>query len=87
MSARAHTHTGGSITSVLNCLTKLEIVVFEVVGEKIPSKLRRPPDNKDGFIFTPRHNVVSVKVIHQLVGLCKKGVANGDLGDSTAEMS
>jgi hypothetical protein len=49
-----------------------EVVVLEVVWEEIPSKLRRSPHDKSGFIFTPRHNVVGPMVIHQLVCLYQK---------------
>lgn len=46
-----------------------EVVVFEVVGQKISRELRRSPDNESVVVITPRDDIVSGRVIDELVRL------------------
>lgn len=41
-----------------------EVVVLEIVREQITSKLRWPPNNKSGVVFTPRNDVVGGGIIN-----------------------
>jgi len=50
-----------------------EVVVLEVVRKEVPSKLRRTPNHKGALIFTPRYNVISARIIHQLICLREEG--------------
>lgn len=50
-----------------------EVVVLEVIGKEIASKLRRTPNNKGSIFFTPGDDVISGRVVHQLVCLGEKG--------------
>ena len=47
-----------------------EVVVLEVVGEDVARELRRPPHDEGGHpVVPPRDDVVSGRVIHQLIRL------------------
>lgn len=47
--------------------------MFEVIGKEIASELRRTPHHEGSVVFTPRDDVISGWVVHQLVGLGEKG--------------
>jgi len=54
-----------------------EVVVLEVVGKQISGELRRSPHHKGGVVLSPRHNVVSGGIIHQIVSLGEKRSRHG----------
>ena len=41
--------------------------MFEVVGKKVPSELRRTPNDESGVVFTPGNYVICGGIIHKLV--------------------
>lgn len=49
-----------------------EVVVLKVVGEKVASELRRPPNDEGGVVFAPRNYVVGGGIVYQLVGFCEE---------------
>lgn len=44
-----------------------KIVVLEVIREEVTSKFRRAPYYKSSVIFTPGDDMVSGRVVHELV--------------------
>lgn len=44
-----------------------EIVVFKVIRKKVTGELRRTPNDKSGVVFAPRNDMVSGRVIDELV--------------------
>jgi hypothetical protein len=54
-----------------------EIVVLEVIGQQVSSELRRSPYHESGVVFSPRDNVISGGIVHQLISLGQKGRWHG----------
>ena len=53
-----------------------EVVVFEIVGEKVPSEFGGSPNDEGGVVFAPRDYVVGGRVLYKLVCFCKKRCRN-----------
>lgn len=53
-----------------------EVVVFEVVGEKVSSKLWGPPNNEGSVVLAPRDYVVGGGIIDKLICFGKERCRN-----------
>jgi len=53
-----------------------EVVVFEIVGEKVPSELGGSPNDEGGVVFAPRDYVVGGRVVYKLVCFGKERCRN-----------